>query len=53
MNLFSQVWTVTRYIPHQSMFIVANLAEYQRVTAHSGRCNGSVQIKSVRVWQAR
>lgn len=48
-----KVWTVARYIPHQSMFIVANLAEYEPVTAHSGRCNSSVQIKSVRVWQPR
>lgn len=48
-----RVWTVTRYIPRQSMYIVANLAEYEPVTANSGRCYGAVQIKSVRVWQAR
>jgi beta-glucanase (GH16 family) len=48
-----KTWTVDRYIPHQQMYIVANLAEYEPVTAHSGRCDGSVQIKSVRVWQKR
>ena len=46
-----KVWTLGGYIPHQPMYFVANLAEYQRVTAHSGRCNGTMLIRSVRVWK--
>jgi beta-glucanase (GH16 family) len=45
--------TTTQYIPHQKMFLVANLAEAVTPTQPNvlpGQCNGDMQIRSVAVW---
>jgi beta-glucanase (GH16 family) len=47
-----EVMTVTRHVPHQDMYFLANVAEYMPVTAHSGRCNGTMLIRSVQAWQS-
>lgn len=43
-----QLMTTTTGIPKQSMYFIANLASYD---ATPGTCSGSLQIKSVKVWQ--
>lgn len=43
------VLTVTKGVPHQRMYFIANVAEYLRPTL--GRCSGTMLIKSVKVWQ--
>jgi beta-glucanase (GH16 family) len=44
----NQVFRTTTGIPHQSMYLVANLAD-DIVTP--GTCSGSMSIKSIKVWQ--
>jgi beta-glucanase (GH16 family) len=44
------VLTVTKNIPHQDMYLIANVAEY--LPAKSGLCNGQMEIKSVKYWKA-
>ena len=46
-----KVWAVGGHTPHQSMYFTANVADYLPVTAHSGNCNGTMLIRSVRVWK--
>jgi beta-glucanase (GH16 family) len=43
------VLTVTKAVPHQLMYVIANLAEY--VPATAGTCTGTMLIKSVKVWK--
>jgi beta-glucanase (GH16 family) len=43
------VLTTTKDIPHQSMYFLANIAEYQ--PAKAGNCTGQMLIKSVKVWK--
>ncbi len=43
------VLTVKRRGPHQRMYFIANLAEYQ--PAKRGYCTGQLQIRSVKVWK--
>lgn len=43
---------VTANIPHQHMYLIANVAEYRPVSHGSG-CQGTMQIRSVKVWQTR
>jgi beta-glucanase (GH16 family) len=42
------VLTVKKAIPDQPMYFLADLAEY--VPAKPGRCNGQLQIRSVKIW---
>lgn len=42
------VYTVSQYIPHQSMYFIADLAD-SRLPA--GACNGDLLIRSVKIWQ--
>jgi beta-glucanase (GH16 family) len=44
------VLTVTKNVPHQRMYFIANVAEYVRPKA--GRCNGQSEIKSVKIWKS-
>jgi beta-glucanase (GH16 family) len=43
------VLTARRHLPQQPMYFLADLAEYQPAT--SGRCNGQLDIKSVKIWR--
>jgi beta-glucanase (GH16 family) len=45
----SKVATVTQFIPHQPMYFIADLADYDQ---NPGRrqCSGSLQIKSIQIW---
>lgn len=43
------VLTVTKYIPHQAMYFLADLAEY--VQPRPGYCSGQLLIKSVKIWK--
>jgi serralysin len=45
-----QVAATTTAIPQQSMYFIANLAVYD---ATPGGCSGTLQIKSVKVWQPK
>lgn len=45
----SIVLTITKGVPHQKMYFIADLAEYQPAVA--GKCSGQLQIKSVKVWK--
>jgi beta-glucanase (GH16 family) len=42
------VLTVTKGVPHQRMYFLADLAEYQ--PAKRGYCTGQLMIKSVKIW---
>lgn len=46
------VLTVTDHVPQQPMYLIANLAEYKPVLSGSNRCQGSMLIKSVKIWRA-
>lgn len=43
----TQMMSVTQDIPHQDMYFIADLAEYQK----NSPCTGTLQIASVKVWQ--
>lgn len=43
------VLTVRQHVPHQAMYFLADLAEYQKPAA--GNCNGQLRIKSVKIWK--
>jgi beta-glucanase (GH16 family) len=43
------VLTVTRQVPRQPMYFLANLAEY--LPAKAGDCSGQMLIKSVKIWK--
>jgi beta-glucanase (GH16 family) len=43
------VLTVTQRVPHQAMYFLADLAEYQKPAR--GNCNGQLLIKSVKIWK--
>jgi beta-glucanase (GH16 family) len=43
------VLTVTKGVPHQRMYLIANVAEYAPPAA--GNCTGTMLIKSVKVWK--
>lgn len=43
-------FTVTKHVPHQPMYLIANVAEY-RMVGVSGGCSGTMLIRSVQVWQ--
>ncbi len=43
------VLTVRKNVPHQRMYFIANLAEYQ--PAKRGYCTGQMQIRSVKIWR--
>jgi beta-glucanase (GH16 family) len=45
-----RVLTVRKNVPHQLMYFIADLAEYQPV--HRGNCSGQLMIRSVKVWKA-
>jgi beta-glucanase (GH16 family) len=42
--------TVRQQIPHQQMYFIANLAEYQEPITPS-YCNGQLLIRSIKVWR--
>jgi Glycosyl hydrolases family 16 len=42
------VLTVTKSVPHQAMYFLADLAEY--VKTDPGNCHGQMLIRSVKVW---
>jgi beta-glucanase (GH16 family) len=44
-----QMMTVTKNVPHQPMYLIADLANYTK----SGGCIGQLAIRSVDVWQRR
>lgn len=43
------VLTVTKSIPHQAMYFIANVAEY--LPAKAGNCSGQMAIRSVKIWR--
>ena len=43
------VLTVTKNIPHQQMYFLANVAEF--LPAKRGYCTGQLQIRSVKIWK--
>jgi beta-glucanase (GH16 family) len=45
-----QVFTITKGIPQQSMYLIANLAD---TNSRPGNCSGTMLIKSVKVWQPK
>lgn len=45
-----QVLTIRQGVPQQAMYFLANLAEYSDPT-RAGECNGSLLIRSVKVWK--
>jgi beta-glucanase (GH16 family) len=44
-----QVYTTTSYVPQQAMYFIANVADDSTA---AGACTGTMQIQSVKVWQA-
>ena len=44
------VLTVRKRVPHQKMYFIADLAE-SLYPAHANQCNGSLLIRSVKVWK--
>jgi beta-glucanase (GH16 family) len=44
------VLTIKKNVPHQRMYFIANVAEY--VPAKAGRCDGQLDIRSVKIWKA-
>jgi beta-glucanase (GH16 family) len=44
------VMTVTKNVPRERMYFLANIAEY--LPAKRGYCNGQLMIKSVKIWKA-
>ncbi len=44
------VLTVTKYVPRQRMYFLADLAEY--LPAKAGDCTGQLMIKSVKIWKS-
>jgi beta-glucanase (GH16 family) len=45
------ILTVRQHIPHQKMYLVANVAHYAPKHGGSTSCNGTMLIRSVSVWQ--
>jgi beta-glucanase (GH16 family) len=45
------VITVRQHIPHQKMYLVANVAHYVQKHHGSSSCTGTMLIRSVSVWQ--
>jgi beta-glucanase (GH16 family) len=45
------VVTVRRHVPHQRMYLIANLAHYLDSRDPSAACTGTMLIRSVKVWQ--
>jgi beta-glucanase (GH16 family) len=43
------VLTVTKNVPQQSMYFLADLAEY--LPAKRGNCSGQLEIRSVKIWK--
>jgi beta-glucanase (GH16 family) len=43
------ILTVTRNVPHQAMYFLANVAEY--LPPRGGNCNGEMLIRSVKLWR--
>jgi beta-glucanase (GH16 family) len=44
-----QVYTTTSYVPQQSMYFIANVADDSTA---AGACTGTMQIQSIKVWQS-
>jgi beta-glucanase (GH16 family) len=44
------MFSVVQNIPHQNMYFIANLADY-KINSRDD-CNGTLQIRSVKVWQS-
>jgi beta-glucanase (GH16 family) len=44
------VLTVSRHVPHQRMYFIADLAEY--MPAKRGTCSSQLEIRSVKIWKA-
>jgi beta-glucanase (GH16 family) len=49
----TEVFSVVQAIPHQKMFLIANLAGFNRSasSSHSSCSSATMEIKSVKVWQ--
>lgn len=45
-----QVFTTTKDIPQQKMFLIMNVAD---TSTAAGACNGSMLVKTVKVWQPK
>ena len=45
------ILTVRQHIPHQKMYLVADVAHYTQKHGGSTSCNGTMRIRSVSVWQ--
>ncbi len=45
------VVTVRQHIPHQKMYLIANVAHYVQKHRSSSACTGTMLIRSVSVWQ--
>jgi beta-glucanase (GH16 family) len=43
------VLTITKRVPHEAMYFIANVAEY--LAPKKGDCRGQMQIRSVKVWK--
>ena len=44
------VLAITKRVPHQKMYIIANVADYVNPKTGGG-CNGTMLIKSVKIWK--
>jgi beta-glucanase (GH16 family) len=40
------------HVPHQDMYLIANVAEYKPTQYSSDTCDGQMLIKSVKIWKA-
>ena len=45
-----QVFTTTKDIPQQKMFLIMNVAD---TSTAAGACNGTMLVKTVKVWQPK
>ena len=43
------IFSVTQHVPHQKMYFIANVAAYK--TKGYNACSGTLEIRSVKVWQ--
>ena len=44
-----EVFVITKRVPHQPMYLIANVADYDM--SLPGSCSGEMAIRSVQVWQ--
>lgn len=48
---YTPVMTITANVPHQAMYLIANLADYTGAGIGADSCNGQLLVRSINVWQ--